>query len=247
MKIKERFFLIGEEWTVIHLPPKPNGFAIFIIGDVNHYVNANTSSWHQRPDQAEFIEELKNTGYTVVYSNLFGRNWGSDEACLFFQRVYDDVMKREILNKKIHVIAEGMGALVAAKLIPEQPSLFRSVVMVNPCLSLKEYFNCEKNNKLFYKRFLKELKKAYSLEEAELEMLISAMDISNYKTMSLPTKIFHCMHATPYSLQNHVRPYEQLCNRERNMVEVSIFLESKPFQQLAKPVVKFFQKHQKLL
>jgi hypothetical protein len=247
MRIKERYFIVGGEWNVIHLPSKPNGFAIFIIGDVNHYVQSNSSSWHQRPDQAKFIETLKSAGYTIVYSNLFGRNWGSDEACRLLQRLYDEVMKKEILNKKVHVIAEGMGALVAAKLVPEMEASFRSVVMINPCLSLKEYFENEKNNKLFYKRILKELKSAYYLEETELEKAIIAMDINNYKIISVPTKIFHCIQATPYSLQSHVRPYEQLCNQVTNNVEVSIYLKSKPFQELAKPTIHFLTKHQKFL
>ncbi|MCT8140417.1 alpha/beta hydrolase [Anaerobacillus sp. CMMVII] len=247
MKIRERFFLVGEEWTVIHLPNRPNGFAIIIIGDVNHFVRNNTSSWHQRPDQAKFIEELKQAGYTLVYSNLFGRHWGSDEACRHVKRLYDDVMKKEILNKKVHIISEGMGALVAAKLIPELKDAIRSVVMINPCLSLKDYFDQEKSNKLFYKRFLKELKKAYNLEEIELEQIISEMVIHNYQRMPIPTKIIHCMHATPYSLQSHVRPYEQFCNKDEKSVEVSIYLKSKPFHELATPTIQFLKKHQQQL
>lgn len=247
MKIKERFFKVGEEWNVIHLPSKPNGFAIFIIGDINHFVQGNTSSWQQRPDQTKFIEELKNAGYTVVYSNLYGRNWGSDDACRLLKRLCDEVMKKEILNKKVHLIAEGMGALVAAKLVPKFEASFRSVVMINPCLSLKEYYNREKKNKLFYKRFLKELKKAYGLEEAELEKMISDMDIYNYQVMPVPSRIFYCMHSTPYSLQTHVRPYEQMCNQHSNRVEVSIFLKSKPFEELAKHTIEFLKKHEQLL
>ncbi|RXI98265.1 alpha/beta hydrolase [Anaerobacillus alkaliphilus] len=248
MAIKERFFLVGEEWNVIHLPSKPNGFAVFIIGDVNNYVQSNTSSWHQRPDQVEFIKELKKAGYTVVSSNLFGRNWGSEEACYYLQRLYEEVMKKEILNRKVHIIAEGMGALVAAKLVPNLLGVFRSVVMINPCLNLKDYFHREKNNKLFYKRFLKELKKAYQLDIDMLELTISSMDISHYKAMTVPTKIFHCMNATPFSLQDHVRPYEQLCNTTNTtIVDVSIFLKSKPFSELARPTIQFLKNHEKNL
>ncbi len=247
MAIKERFFQVGEEWNVIHLPCKPNGFAVFIIGDVNHYVQSNTSSWHQRPDQAEFIRKLKKAGYTVISSNLFGRNWGSQEACYYMQRLYDEVMKKEILNRKVHIVAEGMGALVAAKFVPDHKGNIRSVVMINPCLNLKDYFNQEKSNKLFYKRFLKELKKAYQLDHEELEMTIATIDTNHYKTIGVPTKIFHCMHATPYSLQNHVRPYEQLCNKQTPIVDVSIFLKSKPFTELALPTIKFLKQYEKQL
>ncbi|UTW69067.1 hypothetical protein KHA80_18140 [Anaerobacillus sp. HL2] len=88
--------------------------------------NQVPSSWYQRPNKHQFINELKNKGYTVIYSNLFGRNWGSEEACNLIKRLYDEVMKREILNKKVHIIVEGMGAIVAAKLIPTNEIFFRS-------------------------------------------------------------------------------------------------------------------------
>lgn len=247
MAIIERFFLVGGEWNVIHLPRKPNGFAVFIIGDVNHYVNHYTSSWHQRPDQYQFIEQLKDAGYTVIYSNLFGRNWGSDDACRFMQRLYKEVMIKEILNKKVHVIAEGMGALIAAKLIPNMKSSFRSVVMINPCLNLMHYFNTEKRNKLFYKRFLKELKLAYNVEECELENVLSSMNSSSYKAMPIPLKILHCLDRTPYSLEQHIRPYEQLNNQSELEIELSIFLEEKSFQRLAKPTIQFLKSHEKPL
>lgn len=247
MAIKERFFQVGEEWNVIFLPSKPNGFAVFVIGDVNHFVKKNTSSWHQRPDQAMYIERLKDAGYTVISSNLLGRNWGSEEACFFFKRLYDEVMKKEILNKKAHVIAEGMGALVAAKVIPSMEGSFRSTVMINPCLSLKDYFEQEKSSKFFYKRITKELKQAYNFQDEELETSVATMNIENLKGMSIPTKIFHCMNATPYSLQSHVRPYEQMCNEDHRFVEVSIFLRTKAFQDLALPTIDFFNKNEKFL
>lgn len=240
MTIKERFFLVGEEWNVIHLPKKPNGFAVFIIGDENHYVKSSTSSWHQHPSKHQFIEELKDTGYTVIYSNLFGRNWGSDEACRLFKRVYEEVMKKEILNKKVHIIAEGMGAIVAAKVIPINEELYRSVVMINPCLNLQHYFKTEKSNKLFYKRFLKELRRAYHLEPIDLEMEISSMEISKLKPISIPIKILHCMNLTSFSLENHIRPYEKMCSKNNQQVEVAIYLKNKRFNELAKPTVDFF-------
>ena len=140
-----------------------------------------------------------------------------------------------------------MGALVAAKLVPLFEASFRSVVMINPCLSLKEFFNREKNNKLFYKRFLKELKKAYHLKESELEETISKIEIGNYKQMPVPTKIIYCLHATPYSLQEHVRPYEQHCNVDKHTVDVSIFSSTKPYQELAIPIIEFLHLNEKHL
>lgn len=245
MSINERYFLVGKEWNVLYLPSKPNGFAILVIGDVNHYVNSNTSSWLQKPDQYSFIQQLKAEGYTIISSNLFGRNWGSDESCEFLQRVIDEVMKQEILNRRIHIIAEGMGALVAAKLIPKKESLFRSVVMIDPCLSLKKYFEKEKNNKLFYKRILRELKQAYHLDKTELEKAISKMDCEYFEVMPVPIKIFHRIKKTAYSLEDHIRPYEHMCLKSDCPVEVSIFLKSTDLDQFALPTIKFFQQFEK--
>lgn len=247
MTIKERFFQIGGEWTTVHLPSKPNGFAIFIIGDINHFVKQHTSSWHQRPDQYQFIQKLKEAGYTIIYSNLYGRNWGSDQACRLLERIYYEVMKTEILNKKAHIISEGMGALVAAKLLPQMESCFRSVVMINPCLSLKHYFNTEKNNKFFYKRILRELKQAYDVDESEVETMIAKMDPNHFKPMKLPIKIFHHLSRTPYSLEHHIRPYEQRYENESRSIDLSILLETKTFQEISHPTISFLSKYEKPL
>ena len=35
MGVSERFFQLGSQWNIIHLPQKPNGFGILIHG--NHW------------------------------------------------------------------------------------------------------------------------------------------------------------------------------------------------------------------
>lgn len=247
MAIKERFFLIGDQWNVIHYPEKPNGFAVFIYGDVEQFVQSNTSSWHQNPALNNYIEKLKAAGYTVVNSHLQGRNWGSEEACQFALRLYDEVQKKEILNKRIHLIAIGMGALVAAKIVPQYEDLYRSIVMIDPCLNFTNYFHNEKTNRFFYKRLVNELKTAYRINEEELNKTVSVMNVRYYQAIPIPLKIFHRLNKTPYSLEEHIRPYEALCNSSGNQIELAIFLNKKRFDQLSIPTINFFQSNETLL
>ena len=107
MSVNECFFCVGDQWNIVHLPRKPNGFAVLILGDVNHYVSKSNSFWLQHPERTRFVEILVQNGYTVFSSNLYGRNWGSWKASDLAEKVYHSVLRREILNKKIHIIAEG--------------------------------------------------------------------------------------------------------------------------------------------
>lgn len=46
-------------------------FAIFIIGDQQHYVNEESSFWIDNIGRKQMIERLTQAGYFVYYSNLF--------------------------------------------------------------------------------------------------------------------------------------------------------------------------------
>ena len=49
----------------------------------------------------------------------------------------------------MHIMADGMGALVALEMMNKYPECIRSVVMLNPCLDLPEYVSFEKEHKFF--------------------------------------------------------------------------------------------------
>lgn len=248
MAIKERYFTIGDQWSMIHLPSKPNGFAVLLVGDVNHYVHHKKSFWIQHPERYKFIEKLTNSGYTVFYSNLYGRHWGSNEACELLRRLYNYVMKMEILNRKIHVVAEGMGALAVVKVLAREQLPTRSLVLINPCLNLSSYFQTEKNNKLFYKRFMKELTKAYNCSDIFIEAYLETIGKPLLRpSLSTPVKILHCIYQTPYSLDNHVRPYEQLLKDHNVPVEVAIYFPDKCFSELASTITIFLKEHEAVL
>ena len=90
-----------------------------------------------------FIEQ----GYTVFSSNLYGRHWGNDQSVRLAKRLYDVVLRKETLNAKMHIMADGMGALVALEMMNKYPECIRSVIMLNPCLDLPEYVEFEKEHK----------------------------------------------------------------------------------------------------
>ncbi|MGV3467150.1 MAG: hydrolase [Heyndrickxia sp.] len=159
-------FQFEQQWCMVHYPERPNGFAIFIIGDEQHYVNEETSFWLENKGKEMMIRAFTNEGYLVFYSNLFGRNWGNDKAVKHAFRLYQYIIRQEILNNKIHVFAEGMGALAAVKLIPYLKENMRSLVLISPCISLQAHINQEQRGKFFYKKLLKEIEIAYK-EQAE--------------------------------------------------------------------------------
>ncbi len=85
-------------------------------------------------------------------SNLYGRHWGNDQSVRLAKRLYDVVLRKETLNAKMHIMADGMGALVALEMMNKYPECIRSVIMLNPCLDLPEYVEFEKEHKFFFTR-----------------------------------------------------------------------------------------------
>ncbi|MGF2615342.1 hydrolase [Rossellomorea vietnamensis] len=171
--MSHRIFTIDNEHCIVHYPDRPNGFAVLLIGDINHYVDEKSSFWLQQETRKSIISELTGKGYIVFYSNLYGANWGSDQAVSLTQRVYHYIKRREIINEEIHVLVEGMGGLFVEKLLHSMEHQIRSVVMLTPCISLYEHFSQEKEQKFFYKKLMKELAAAYNLEERQCEDLVN--------------------------------------------------------------------------
>ncbi|MCF6136828.1 hypothetical protein [Pseudalkalibacillus berkeleyi] len=239
-----RFQQINDQSLLIHLPERPNGFAILLIGDVNHYVTPHTSSWIQHPERAHFVNELCSYGYTVIYSNLYGRHWGNDPSVEMLNRIYLTILKQEILNSKVHVLAEGMGALTALKWFEKYRGQVRSAAFMNPCLSLQAHGESVKEQKLFYKQFHREICRAYSLSEEEAEeFLLSDRGVHQYVS-DVPVKIWHNMSGTPYSFIKHSRAYEWV--REQLGAPISLTLQLTDTNKgFAKKVKAFYNLHEK--
>ncbi|WP_017726900.1 alpha/beta hydrolase family protein [Halalkalibacterium ligniniphilum] len=247
MSVIRRFLCLEEQWCVIHLPEQPSGFAVLLLGDVNHYVEKNTCFWVQHPSRSQFIQYLLTKGYTVFTSNFFGRHWGSERATRLAIRLYHLVMKREILNKNIHLFAEGMGALVAIKLANMIPEKIRSVMLVNPCLDLRAYYEQEEQNKFFYKRFVYEIATAHSISKKEVGEYIRHKEEQGCECPLLPISILHEMHEKRYPLRLHSRPFQQACEKEGKPVSLRLLLPGKSFSYFAELACLFFRAYEKKL
>ncbi|WML49577.1 hydrolase [Neobacillus sp. PS3-34] len=188
-----RIFQLDTQWNIIHYPEKPNGFGILIIGDERHFVDESKSFWLQNEGKQFLIQNLKESGYTIFSSNLYGRNWGSRRAVQLAQRLYQHIIRNEIMNEKIHILAEGMGALVAMSLFKEMKDQIRSAVLVNPILSLNLHLEQEKEHKFFYKKLLNELSYAYQKDIRTIESEILKNGSPVYFDADIPVKLFHIL------------------------------------------------------
>ncbi|MFC0189139.1 hypothetical protein ACFFJY_12625 [Fictibacillus aquaticus] len=224
MAISKRFFQMDNQWNVIHLPERPSGFALIILGDANHFVEKGTCLWTQSQDRKAFLDYLIRKGYTVFYSNHYGRHWGSPKAVTLAKRFHHYIMKHEILNPKIHIIGEGMGGLVALSLMEEMEESIRSCVLLNPCLQLKSHFIKEKENRLFFKRMVREISASYSIHAEGVETMLEKLKPLCSHNALVPVKIWHAASGCPYHFNDHSRVYEK-CRLEKNAaIELTLHL-----------------------
>ena len=199
----QRLFQLENEWCMIHYPERPNGFAVMILGDHHHYVDENSSFWVQHEARVKWIQELTSKGYIVYYSNLYGANWGSKQAVQLAKRLYQHVKRSEIINGKIHILAEGMGALVLKELYPKMEEDIRGAIMFTPCVSLHKHLEQEKEQKFFYKKLMKELAFSFQMNEEECEAIFSqpSQDYEVYKKISIPLYIVQSTTVNRYNNQ----------------------------------------------
>lgn len=163
--MQQKIFQHDREWCVIHYPVKPNGFAVMILGDKNHYVTEKGSFWTENKTRREWINQLTKSGYLVFYSNLFGAHWGSEKAVESAMNLYHYIKRHEIINQRIHILAEGIGALLLKKMLTDIQSNLRCAVVITPCISLNLHNEQERKKKFFFKKFRKEISVAYQEKE----------------------------------------------------------------------------------
>jgi hypothetical protein len=240
--MENRNFQMDTQWNIIHYPEKPTGFGILIIGDERHFVDESKCFWTQNEGKLAIIKQLRESGYTIFSSNLYGRNWGSDQAVDLAQRLYQQVIRSEILNNKVHLVAEGMGALVAVKLMEKMKGQLRSIVLLNPILSLKKHIELEKEHKFFYKKLMRELTAAHKMDQITLEQELGNMDDEVKIDMGVPIKIIHVMSSgKSYNQSNQLQ--KLLANTD--ISPTYIVPEKK--QQLGNMMKKFFSSYEKVL
>jgi hypothetical protein len=240
--MENRNFQMDTQWNIIHYPGKPTGFGILIIGDERHFVDESKCFWTQNEGKLAIINQLRESGYTIFSSNLYGRNWGSDQAVDLAQRLYQQVIRSEILNNKVHLIAEGMGALVAVKLMEKMKGQLRSVVLLNPILSLKKHIELEKEHKFFYKKLVREVTAAHKIDPLLLVKELESMDDEVKLQFGVPIKIIHVMSSG--KSYNQSKQLQQLL-ANTDISPTYIVPEKK--QQLGNMMKKFFNQFEKVL
>ncbi|MBS8263071.1 hydrolase [Mesobacillus boroniphilus] len=245
--MESRNFKLDTEWNVIHYPERPNGFGILTIGDERHFVNSSSSFWTQNEGKRSLLNIWKNEGYTVFYSNLYGRHWGSEKSVDLTMRLCSHIVRNEILNTSFHIVAEGMGALVALKLLAINDFNIRSLVLINPILSLSAHLEQEKENKFFYKKLIAELEAAY---ETDMSMLLERLDrvsagpAFNKET---PVKIIQVLSGNrAYKQSSIIKDLSVKWEKDDLPVTISYVLPEKKLQ-VGSQIVQFFTKHEQVL
>ncbi|MFD1779662.1 alpha/beta hydrolase [Fredinandcohnia salidurans] len=239
----KQFFKLDTEWSALHLPKRPNGFAVLIIGDKTNFVEESSSFWIQNYARSQILEYLKDEGYTVFYSNLYGANWGNPASVKLAKQLYHIVMKREILNTRIHILAEGMGALTAMQLSKRMQGEIRSMAFLNPCIDLVAHIENERKNKFFYKKLIKEVAKAYHLEEREVEFKIKNLaPKDNLVIPGIPIKIWHNTNERTYTPEIHSKKYQS----GNEMVTLSYHISENTYA-FSRSIGSFYKENEKEL
>lgn len=245
--MESRNFQLDTEWCMIHYPDKPSGFGILIIGDDRHFVDEHSSFWTQNEGKHSLIRKLREHGYTIFYSNLYGRNWGSDKAVDKAKFLYEHIVRTEIINEKIHIIAEGMGSLVALKLMHEMGHMIRSAVLINPILSLKHHLEQEKEHKFFYKRLLKELACSYEIETGKIAEVLNKHEENLTEGLKVPVRIIQILSGgRAYKQSDYLKKRSVKWENENAPITVFYMLPDKK-QRISSQMTNFFRKYEKEL
>lgn len=187
-----RKIFLNREACIIHYPNRPNGFGILIISNDEKFSEGTESKWLLNQSRFAILQELVDKGYTIFYTNLGGNHLGNQKATDQVRHLYEYVKRTEILNEKIHVIAEGFGAIIVCSLMDNNPSFIRSALLINPIFSLAWVKELVHGQPFFYKRFLMDVSRAYTISEEKCENFI--MDLTKGPfSFTFPFKIVHIL------------------------------------------------------
>jgi hypothetical protein len=238
-----RNFKLDTEWNIVHYSDIPNGFGILIIGDERHFVDEKRCFWTQNEGKQLLLNQLKQNGYTIFYSNLYGRHWGNKRSSMMAERLYHHIMRSEILNTKIHIIAEGMGALIALDLMKSMDDKIRSIVFINPIFSLKTQLELEKEQKFFYKKLLREIAIAYNNDLQSLENQAELPEVNE----EIPIKIIHVLSDRRSYQQLELSKQVARQWEQQNSKIQFCFLVPEKKQRIGSMMTSFFKENEKEL
>lgn len=239
---QRRFFQLDEQGCIVHVPERPNGFALFLMGDGDHFVNEQTSFWLEHPGRRQWLEDWLERGYTVFSSHLYGWHWGSPKAVRLARQLIYSVLKSEIVNQRIYIVAEGMGALVALQLLGAMPSQIRAVAMINPCLDVRAQLDYEQEHPFVYRRMVREIATAYGLKEEEVPEAVPSLFLSPH---DVPVTIWQLAGVSSYPSALHSRKYEQWM-KTTNKPGARRLRAAGETRQLARQIGQFFCQYNEL-
>lgn len=245
--MEQRTFQLFNEWCIVHYPEKPSGFGVLIIGDTQHFVDEKSSFWLQHYGRNQMLNELLDAGYTVFTSNLYGKHWGSENAAELIELLYGYLMKTEILNRKIHIITEGMGSLLLPKLNQKLLNNIRSICIVSPCVSLRDYAEQEKHQRLFFKRWLQEVSLAHQQSVESTMGAIRTISENNWSVGDNPLFIAHIVERGKYEGQiSHVKRIFERRTSNGFVTEFHYIMPEKRILLMRK-MIYFMRKFEKVL
>ncbi|GAF13574.1 hydrolase [Bacillus sp. JCM 19046] len=159
------------------IPEKPNGFAIFVLFDL--------SMLTERESQ-QLTNHLVEQGYTVFSSSLLQAHWGSPNAVNHAKQLVQLFLKQETVNKRIFLLSEGSGGLIAKRLMEDDEIDIRAASFIKPFFTLESCYKERQLNDLAKKRMEKEVKQAFQLEgKVDLKQLIQ-LDQSSKRKKKAP-------------------------------------------------------------
>ncbi|MBP2241156.1 pimeloyl-ACP methyl ester carboxylesterase [Cytobacillus eiseniae] len=247
--MESRNFQLDAEWNMIHYPEKPSGFGILILGDERNFVHADGSFWTQNEGKSLLLNKCKDEGYTIFYSNLYGKSWGNAKAVNLARRLYEHIIRTEIINERVHLIAEGMGALVALKLLNEMgPSQIRACVLINPILSLHDHLELEREHKFYYKKLIKELSVSLDTDTAELETITKGMnEYDIIENNDIPMKIIQVLYDRRAYKQANLLKKLTVTRKENEMPLSICYILPEKRNQIDGQILNFLKQYERIL
>ena len=136
---------------------------------------------------------------------------------------------------------------MALKLLKHSDFKIRSLVLINPVLSLSTQLEQEKENKFFYKKLVAELEAAY---ETDINTLLESLDGESSRPAfnnDTPVKIIHVLSGNrAYKQSSIIKELSVEWEKDDLPVTISYVLPEKMLQ-VGSQIVQFFRKHEQVL
>ena len=240
MMMNQKTFRFNHEWTTIFYPERPSGFSILLVGGERHYIHEKTNFWMEHPGKRQMVDHLLGKGYTLFATNL-GAHWGKEGASDTLAELYAHFIRHEIVNDKIHLLAEGTGALLLESLCMHLDGKIRSIAMVDPELSLLKRYEKEKENKFFHKKFMKEISHAYNMETADAANWLKGRHDCRIPE-EIPVLLMHVINSYEKNLKAH---YQHIASTHPHF-DINYITPEKRYS-IPYQMNSFFKRHEKQL